>query len=221
MSGARVLVVDDHPLFRSGLAHWIRQQHHLRCCGEAESMAQARALVANERPDVVLLDLRLGDGDGVDLVREWSATHPAMRILVLSQNEESVYAHRVLQVGARGYVMKSEATETVLEAISTVLKGQIWISRPVQASLLHNLFPDPVSSSRDLARLSDRELQVFQLLGARLGTREIAEKLGLSPKTVETYRDNLKEKLGQPDAKALVQTATRWVQSGAGPVVPE
>ena len=158
--------------------------------------------------------MRLGDGDGLDLIRELTETHPKIPIVALSQFDEEAYAHRALRAGARGYIMKSAATETVLAAIQTVLKGEIYVSRRMAARLTQNLFPDPASNKPDLAQLSDRELQVFQLLGTGSNTREIAERLKISPKTVETYREHLKEKLRLPDGPALLRAATIWVEHG-------
>jgi DNA-binding NarL/FixJ family response regulator len=210
----QVLVVDDHPFFRGGIVQWLKQQTGLTCCGEAGTVAACRNALSECQPDIVLLDLRLADGDSLDLIRELSETHVGTRIIVLSQHDEEVFAHRALRAGARGYVMKSEATETVLKAIETVLAGEVYLSRPVTARLTHNLFPDPASTAPDLARLSDREMQVFQLLGAGCSTRSIAEKLYISPKTVETYRGHLKEKLRLPDGAALLRVATLWVERG-------
>jgi DNA-binding NarL/FixJ family response regulator len=211
---ARVLVVDDHPFFRRGIVQWLNQQESVSCCGEAESVAAARVGLAELKPDVVLLDLHLQDGDGLDLTSEIVDNHPEVRIVILSQRDEDVYAHRALRAGARGYVMKSEATETVLAAVETVLRGELYVSRPVAARALHKLFPDPLASRPELARLSDRELQVFQLLGSGCPNREISATLKISPKTVETYREHLKQKLHLADADALVQAATRWVNEG-------
>jgi len=210
----RVLVVDDHPFFRTGIIQWINQQQDLECCGESGAIAQARKAVEELKPDVVLLDLHLPDGDGLDLCSELSQTAPQTRILCLTHRDENTFAHRALRNGARGYVMKSEATETVLAGIKAIVKGDIFVSRQVAARALHNLFPDPASSTPDLAKLSDRELQVFQLIGAGLGNREVSETLKISPKTVETYRERLKEKLSLPDASALAKAAAHWVQHG-------
>jgi DNA-binding NarL/FixJ family response regulator len=210
----RVLVVDDHPFFRTGIIQWIDQQQQLSCCGEAGSIAQARSAVQDLKPDVVLLDLHLPDGDGLDLCAELNQSMPEIRILCLTHRDENTYAHRALKAGARGYVMKSEATDTVLAGILAVMNGEIHVSRQVAARALHNLFPDPASSSPDLARLSDRELQVFQLIGAGCGNREISEVLKISTKTVETYRERLKEKLHLSDAPALLKAAEHWVQHG-------
>lgn len=215
MKKLRVLVVDDHPFFRSGLVDWLNKQEILTCCGEAGTVAEARLALTRLKPDILLLDLRLGDGDGLDLARESTENHSAVRIIVLSQNDEEAYAHRALRAGARGYIMKSEATEVVLSAIQAVMRGEIYLSRTASARLLHNLFPDPASEGA-LAKLTDRELQVFQLLGAGCAPREIAERLKISPKTVDTYREHLKEKLRLPDGPALLRLATLWVEKGGG-----
>jgi DNA-binding NarL/FixJ family response regulator len=214
MNKTRILVVDDHPFFRSGIAHWLNRQTTLTCCGEADSVATARQAVAALQPDCVLLDLRLGDGDGLDLLRELTQAYPAMRFIAVSQHDEDAYAHRALRVGARGYIMKSEATEKVLEAIETVMSGKVYITRSVSARLMQNLFPDPATTAPMLASLSDRELQVFQLIGVGYSTREIAERLKLSPKTVETYREHLKDKLQLRDSTGLTRAAIVWVETG-------
>ena len=214
MKKISVLVVDDHPFFRSGLIQWLNQQELVSSCAEAGSVAEARMAVEEAEPDVILMDLRLGDGEGLELTRELAPEHPEIRIVALSQFDEDLYAHRALQAGARGYLMKSEATESVLAAIRTVMKGGIHLSSVMAAKLLQNIFPDPISNSVDLAKLSDRELQVFQLLGAGRSTVEIAGHLKLSPKTVETYRENLKKKLALTDGAALLRAATLWSEGG-------
>jgi DNA-binding NarL/FixJ family response regulator len=210
----RVLVVDDHPFFRTGIVQWLNQQSDLTCVGEAGNIAQARKAIDELKPDVVLLDLHLPDGDGLDLCAELCQERPGTRILCLTHRDENTFAHRALRNGARGYVMKSEATETVHAGIRAVMKGDIFVSRQVAARALHNLFPDPASATPDLAKLSDRELQVFQLIGAGCGNREVSETLKISPKTVETYRERLKEKLNLADATALAKAATHWVEHG-------
>jgi len=214
MNKTRVMVVDDHPFFRTGIVQWLNQQKLLTCCGEAGSAAEARRAVDQLKPEVILMDLRLGDGDGLDLIREFTETHPKIRIVALSQSDEDTYAHRALRAGARGYLMKSEATETVLTAIQTALRGDTYVSHRMIARLTTNLFPDPASNELDLAKLSDRELQVFKLLGMGCSVREIAERLKISPKTVETYREHLKEKLRLRDTQALLRAATIWVERG-------
>jgi len=156
----------------------------------------------------------LPDGDGLDLCSELMQSLPTSRILCLTHRDENTYAHRALRAGARGYIMKSEATEIVMDGIRAVMKGEIFVSRQVAARALHNLFPDPASAAPDLAKLSDRELQVFQLIGAGCGNREVSETLKISPKTVETYRERLKEKLKLADAAALAKAASHWVEHG-------
>lgn len=141
----RVLVVDDHPFFRAGLVFWLGQQMELNCCAEADSIKAARKMLDEHRPQVVLLDLHLPDGDGLDLASEISQSHPDTRVLCLTHRDENTFAHRALRNGARGYIMKSEATETVLAGILAVMRGEIFVSRQVAARALHNLFPDPVS----------------------------------------------------------------------------
>lgn len=214
MKKIRVLIVEDHPFFRGGLAQWLNEQEGVTCCGEAGSVLEARKAVAEIPHDVILMDLRLGDGEGLELISEVTRDHPHIRIIALSQFDEDAYAHRALKAGARGYLMKSEATEAVLTAIETVMKGDIHLSPRMAARLLQNIFPDPASRTFDLAKLTDRELQVFELLGAGLSTIEIGRHLKLSPKTVETYREHLKDKLGLANAPALLRAATLWVESG-------
>jgi DNA-binding NarL/FixJ family response regulator len=214
MKKIRVLIVEDHPFFRSGLAQWLNQQQGVTCCGEAGSVREARMVVAKSQYDVILMDLRLGDGEGLELISEVIREHPQIRIIALSQFDEDTYAHRALKAGARGYLMKSEATEAVLIAIETVMRGDIHLSPRIAAKLLQNVFPDPASRTRDLAKLTDRELQVFQLLGGGLSTIDIGKHLKISPKTVETYREHLKDKLALADAADLLRAATVWVESG-------
>lgn len=214
MKKIRILIVEDHLFFRSGLAQWLNQQQGLSCCGEAASVKEAREAIRLLQPDVILMDLRLGDGEGLDLIEETSQEYPKIRIIALSQFDEDVFAHRALQAGARGYLMKSEATESVTAAIQTVLAGGIHLSPRMGAKLLQNIFPDPASQHPDLAKLSNRELQVFQLIGGSMTTMQIAQHLKLSHKTIETYRENLKQKLGLADGAALVRSAKLWMEEG-------
>ncbi len=214
MKNTRVLIVDDHPFFCSGLSQWLNKQSGVTCCGEAGSVCEARKAVADLNPDVILMDLRLGDGDGLELIKDIVAEQPEIRIIALSQFDEDTYAHRALKAGGRGYLMKSEATDAVLNAIEKVMKGELYLSPRISSMLLNHIFPDPVSQNLDLAKLTDRELQVFQLLGSGLSTNAIAKRLHLSSKTIETYREHLKNKLNLPDSPALLRAATLWVESG-------
>lgn len=217
MDSSRILVVDWIPAFRAGLIHWLSQEPDLVGCGEADSIAAARLAVAASHPDLVLVDLKLPDGDGLDLLREWTDGQAVVRALVFSDLDEEVYAHRALRAGARGYIMKHADRDQVLEAIRMVLRGKVFLSGSVAAQLPDHLFPDPLGSTPELARLSDRELQVFRLLGSGVRTAEIAKRLKLSPKTVETHREHLKDKLGFRSGTALVRAATLWVDKGIAP----
>jgi DNA-binding NarL/FixJ family response regulator len=210
---ARILVVDDHPLFRSGLVQLINRQEDLACQGEADSVSTAKELVRKFKPDLLALDLRLGHSDGLELIRFFKSHYPDLRILVLSQHDEVLYAERVLRAGAHGYLMKEEATEEVLAAIRTVLRGELYVSRKISVLVLRkSLRITSQAGDTGVESLSDRELQVFQMLGAGLGTKYIAEQLKLSAKTIETYREKIKQKLGLSDATQLISYATAWVR---------
>ena len=183
-------------------------------------MHEARCSIGELQPDVILMDLRLGDGEGLDLIQEVHQEWPSIRIIALSQFDEEIFAHRALQAGARGYLMKSEATDSVADAIETVMNGDIHLSDRMRAKLLQNIFPDPASKSPNMAKLTNRELQVFQLLGSGMSTMQIAQRLHLSHKTIETYRENLKVKLDLKDAPSLVNAAKHWVENGKLKIEP-
>lgn len=209
----RILVVDDHPLFRSGLVQLINRQDDLVCHGEADNIAAAKELIAKLKPDLLVLDLRLGHTDSLELIRFLKSEKPNLRILVLSQHDEVLYAERVLRAGAHGYLMKEEATEEVLAAIRTVLNGELYVSRKISVLVLRKSLQGGSSAANSgVESLSDRELQVFQMLGAGLGTKHIAEQLKLSSKTIETYREKIKQKLNLSDATQLISYATAWVR---------
>lgn len=214
MQQIRVAVVEDHTFCRQGIVQWINRQPELTCCGDAGTLADARTLIEATRPDVVLLDLMLADGDGLDLLQELAAAYPKVRFLVMSQKDERLYATRALRSGARGYLMKSEAVDLVKVAIQTVFQGQVYLSFDSSNSLLQKLFPDPLSTTGALSALSNRELQVFELLGQGLSSGQISESLGISPKTVETYKDLVKSKLQIKNSAALINSATNWVKTG-------
>jgi len=214
---SRILIADDHPLVREGLLQLINRQKDMVCCGEADNSESISTLVRKGPPDLLVLDLRLGDEDGLELIKSLLVEHPKLRILVLSQFHESIYSLRVLKAGARGYVMKHEANTTVIEAIRNVLTGKLVVSAQISEMALQQAVQDARVSSgpnvKSVESLSDREIQVMQLLGRGLSTREIAVTFNLSPKTIETYRENLKSKLGIPNAKALVEFARQWEDS--------
>ena len=210
---ARILVVDDHPLVREGLVGLIAQQSDMIACGEASTAREAMAAVTEHKPDLVILDLRLRGADGLELIKSFKAQIPELRILILSQYDAPLYAERALRAGAMGYVIKEQAPDEVLGAIRTVLAGQVYLARGIAALLLHKFVgTGPRAAQGGLQRLTDRELHVLQLLGAGMSTRQIAEELSLSFKTIETHRENLKRKLGLQTASALVHYATNWAQ---------
>jgi DNA-binding NarL/FixJ family response regulator len=208
---ARILVVDDHPMVREGLVRLISQQADLVCCGEAGTVRETMTAVDSHRPDLVILDLRLKGEDGLELIKSLKSQFPDLRILILSQYEAPLYAERALRAGALGYVVKEEAAAEVLNAVRTVLAGQVYLTRGMAALLLHKFVgPAGKSSQEGVQQLTDRELHVLHLLGAGYSTREIATELKLSFKTVETHRENIKRKLGLQGAAALIHYATNW-----------
>ncbi|MEN9575720.1 MAG: Nitrogen regulation protein [Verrucomicrobiota bacterium] len=215
----RVFVADDHPFLRVGLTHLINHEADMTVCGEAESVAAVRSGVEKTQPDVLLTDLCLGDADGLELIKSLKAQFPKLPILVLSQQDETLFAERTLRAGAGGYIMKERATQDVLEGIRTVVAGELFVSRKVAALAMRKLVgggtETAVAGGTEVSGLSDRELQVFRLLGAGKGTMEIAGALKLSHKTIETYRENIKAKLDLPNATTLIHRATEWVQGQA------
>ena len=216
----RIFVVDDHPIVREGIAQLLAGQPDLFLCGDAPSAALALEAVRAQRPDVVLVDISLGRESGLDLVRALALEEPAPTVLVLSMHDETVYARRVLRLGARGYIMKHEGAHLLLEAIRTVLRGDIYVSSSVNASLLRTMSaaagPRTAVDGGTMATLTDRELQVYRLVGDGLGTREIALALHLSAKTVESHRLRIKQKLGIATATGLVAHAAQWLRDSAG-----
>ncbi len=209
----RILVVDDHPLLRFGVVQLINQQPDLAVCGEAAGQSEALRVFESTKPDLVLVDLSLKDGHGLDLVKTLQVADPPPKMLVMSVYDEAVYAERVLRAGAQGYISKSEAIDDIIEAIRRVLRNEIHLSPRMTARLLRGLTGRTTSEGRSpQAVLSDRELQVFELLGCGLRSREISERLALSIKTVDTYREHIKEKLGLDDAAELVLHAILWTQ---------
>jgi len=213
---AGVLVVDDHPIVCQGLADLIDSQSDLFCCAGVQDLLQAQAAVVAKKPDVVLLDLRLGQADGLESIKTLMSRFEKLRIVVISQFDEAVYAERSLRAGAMGYVMKDQATEEVLGAIRTVLTGQVYLSRAMTNRVLQTNFTGRSSPhAASVEKLTDRELHVLQLLGIGTSTRKIAGQMHLSIKTVETYREHLKHKLGWSNSTELVHYATHWVGQGS------
>jgi len=210
---AEVLIVDDQPLVREGLIRIINRERDLTCCCAVESIGGARNQLAACTPDLLLMDILLPDGCGLDFIKQLTLEHPAMPVLVVSQCDETLYAERALKAGARGYLMKNHATSGIPAAIRAVLAGQFHVSPKVAALALHQMAGRKSISQREgLANLTDRELQIFQLLGAGVNTRDMAGKLHLSIKTIETHRENIKRKLKLSSAAELIRYSANWVE---------
>jgi len=202
------MLVDDHPVMRNGLAQLIDQEPDLQVCGQFADSAHALEAIAALQPDLAIVDLSLKGSSGLDLVKGIKSAHPRVLILVLSMHDESLYAERVLHAGASGYIMKEEATDLVLSAIRKVLSGGIHLSEGMSSKFVHRLATGKSTAGGSvMERLSDRELEVFGLIGEGRGTRQIAEQLRLSVKTIESHRAHLKEKLNLKSATELVHLA--------------
>jgi DNA-binding NarL/FixJ family response regulator len=213
----RILIVDDHPIFRFGLAGLISEQSHLEVCGHADSAPIALDSMRRLKPDLVLLDLSLRGTNGIELIKLMKAEEPALPILVISMHDEAVFGLRALKAGALGYVMKAEAMNHVAEAISKVLQGKIYVSPKFGEKLIFKAVQSvEAGTGSPVDALSDRELEVLQLLGKGHSTRSIAETLHLSVKTIETHRAHIKEKLGFPDSEDMVKFAIDWVAQQEG-----
>ena len=211
---SRALIVDDHPVVRRGLAQLIDREPNLQVCGEAGTVREALQAVADLDPDVVVVDVVLKSGSGIELVKDIKARRPDLPVLVLSMHDESLFAERALRAGARGYIMKQEATDKLLEAIRRVLGGEIYLSDGMASRMLQSFVGSRAGESGSaLESLTDRELEVFQMIGRGLTTRQIAHDIHLSVKTIETHREHIKRKLGLRNATELLQHATWWVQT--------
>jgi len=210
----RVMLLDDHPVMREGLAQLIDHEPDLTVCGQFEDAAPAFEAIPKLNPEVVIIDLSLKGSSGLELVKNIKANYPKIPLLVLSMHDESLYAERALRAGASGYIMKAEATEAVLRAVRQVLSGGIHLSEKMSSKLMHQLASGRASGTGTLMeRLSDRELEVFSLIGQGRGTRQIAEQLHLSVKTIESHRAHIKEKLNLKNATELVHRAIQMRES--------
>jgi DNA-binding NarL/FixJ family response regulator len=212
----RVLIVDDHPIVRQGLRRLIDQEEDLDVCAEAETVREARAAIREHRPDAIIVDISLKQGDGLELVRDVRAQYPTLPILVLSMHDETIYAERMLSAGASGYIMKQAASEQFLVAVRRVLDGGIYVSETVSNTMIQRFTSgNPPVAANPIDRLSNREIQILHLIGKGLSTRETAEALDLSIKTVESHRQRIKKKLTLTTGTQLVQYAVNWF-SGRG-----
>ncbi len=207
----RVLLVEDHPMVRRGMRALLASTGDFLLCAEAETPEDALEALVGERPDVVCLDLILGKADGLGLIRAMVEASPNVRILVVSVREEQAYAERCLDAGALGYAMKTEPNEALLAALRRVAEGKVHLSPRVAMHVLNDL-PNPRPARKGVGGLTERELQVFRLIGLGWSTRRISERLGIGIKTVETHRENIKNKLRIEHSTALVREATRWVR---------
>jgi DNA-binding NarL/FixJ family response regulator len=207
----RVLLVDDHPIVRQGLALLIDREPDLSVCGEAECAHSAFHAIATLRPDVVILDISLSGPDGLDVLKEIRTKTAHLPVLILSMHDESIYAERAMRAGANGYIMKQEATEKVLVAIRRILQGEMYLSDKLTNNMLQQYVRGALpAKTSPLVNLTDRELEVFRLIGEGHGTRQIADELHLSVKTIESYQAHIKEKLALRNARELVQHAIEW-----------
>ncbi|MBA4148826.1 MAG: response regulator transcription factor [Verrucomicrobia bacterium] len=210
----KILLIDDHPLLRNGIAQLIAQQKDLVVCGEVDDSLKALDAIELNNPEVVILDITLKKMSGIEVLKHIKVRFPKVKVLILSMHDETLYAPRALRAGASGYIMKQEAAENVITAIRKILSGEVYISERMATQMLSRMVggrATPISSPVDL--LSDRELEVFTLLGKGDGTRDIAEKLNLSVKTIESHRAHIKEKLNLKNATELVRHAVQWVAS--------
>ena len=209
---ARILIVDDHPIVREGLEALISRETDLSVCGQAEGISEALDLASSTKPDLAIVDISLKDGSGIDLIRQLNANNPTLRVLVSSIYDEALYAERSLHAGAIGYISKQEATRSIITAIRQVLNGRIYLSDRMSQHLVRRMVGrERLPSGLSVDSLSDRELQVFTLVGSGLTTSQIADRLHLSVKTIETYRQRIKEKLDLSNAVELVRAASQWV----------
>jgi DNA-binding NarL/FixJ family response regulator len=217
MSGKKassVLIVDDHPVVREGLRQLLADDSALRVCGDADSAAACMSILVKSPPDIILADISLNGSDGIELVKDIRRMNPNVPVLMFSFHAEEIYAERALIAGANGYVMKQESAETVLKAIHQVLAGEVFLSVAMTNRMLQKISGNPMKSGTlpgEVEQLSDRELEVFELIGHGYSTRRIAETLNLSIKTIETYRLHIKEKMGLNDATELMHHAVHWI----------
>ncbi len=210
----RILLVDDHPFMRAGLAGLIDRQADLMVCGEAGNPAEAFRALVKSKPDLVLTDLTMPGRSGLEFIKDLRAAEPNLAVLVISMHDEVVHAERALRGGARGYIMKEAGGENLLSAIRQVLRGEVYVSPRMSARILEGLSgTKPRGSSSPIEKLTDREFEIFQLIGQGNSTRDIAEKLHLSTKTVDVHRSHIKEKLDLKDVTALMRHAVRWVET--------
>jgi len=211
---SKVFIVDDHPIIRQGLGQLIDNEKDLSVCGQAEDAYEAMKEITKLKPDLIIVDISLRRSNGLELIKNLRQDNPSLGVLVLSMHNETLYAERGLRAGANGYIMKEEAPEKIIHAIRRILGGKIYVSENVATRMLSKLVNGKAEAlSAPIESLTDRELEVFGLIGQGRGTRQIAKELHLSMKTIESYRAHIKDKLNLANAAELVQHAIQWVHS--------
>ncbi len=210
MNEKKILIIEDHPIVRKGFSMLINQDDELQTIGEAGDYHSALEMVRNTEADLILLDLSLGDGNGIELIKEIKVINPALPVLVVSLHDENLYAERALKAGAKGYVMKSEATDNILTAIKKIMNGEVYLSEGMKDKFINRMAGMGKEGSSPMDILSDREFEVFQFIGDGRTTKEIAQFLNLSIKTVETYKSHIKTKLEIKDSTDLIRRAVEW-----------
>jgi DNA-binding NarL/FixJ family response regulator len=210
----KILIVEDHPIFRMGMCELIDQEKDLIVCGSAEDVSKARDLIKSEKPELVILDLSLKNSNGMELLKELNKYHKEIFVLVLSMHEESLHAERCLLAGAKGYVMKHEAIESVIKAIRQIFAGKKYISQRIMESLLNKMGDPPLQGqSSSVQNLTDRELEIFQLIGKGFSSGQIASQLNLSVKTIGAHRERIKQRLGLKTSGEMVRYAVLWLET--------
>jgi DNA-binding NarL/FixJ family response regulator len=212
MSKYRVLIVDDHPIVRHGLGELIARQPDLQVCGEAENVSEALRLVETERPQVAVIDISLDGESGLELIEQIQALYPEVKMLVSSMHDEKTFAGRALRAGASGYINKRESIRKVIDAVRQVLRGEVYLSPQMATQLLHRAAVGKPLDHDPVETLSNRELEVFEMIGQGMNTQQIARRLRLSPSTVETHRKKIKTKLNVQSGSQLSRSAFQWVQ---------
>lgn len=211
----RLVLIDDHPIMRHGLAQLIRAEEGLDVIGEAGSARDGLEVVGKLKPDLAVIDLTLPDKNGLELVKDIRALHPATQCIVLSMHDETLYGERSLRAGARGYVMKEEAADHLVTAIRKIISGGLYVSESLNARMLEQVTGASRSKATGMDALTDRELEILSLIGSGVPTKNIAAQLSISARTVEAHRAHIKEKLGMTDGASLVRYAVQWVESRA------
>ncbi len=208
----KILIVDDHPLVRQGLIGLLSTQDDFMVCGEASGIAEAQQVADAEHPDVAIIDITLEDGSGIELIKDFHASFPDMKLLVLSMHDELVFAERALRAGAVGYVNKQEVSRSIVRAIREILNGKMYLSQRATERMVQLAVGSKSHGGQSpVERLTDREIEIFQMIGQGLTTRQIAGKLGLSPKTVDAHRERIKQRLELKNVTELTKHAVQWV----------